>query len=78
MHKLILENGMICNGNIIVVPLRRDILKGVHDDVHYGIKETQKRLKLQVCWPGYSRDVEEYIKRCLKKKNHLWPKEVQP
>lgn len=67
-HKLTIENGITCNGDKRVAPqiLRREILKGVHDEVHCGITVAQKRPKLQAWWPGYSKDVEEYIKRCPK------------
>lgn len=38
------------------------IKKNVNDEIHCGIDYT-KRLKLEACWPGYSRDTEEYVKR---------------
>ena len=42
------------------------VIKSVHD----RIAATQKRIKLEVWWSGYSRDVEEYIEICKKwKKN---------
>ena len=56
------------------------------DDIHCGVAATQKRIKLEAWWPGYSRDVEEYIKRCKKCKElrnftqitlHSWPREVK-
>ena len=48
-HKLTVEKCIICNGDIIIPPqsLRKEVLKGVHDDVHCGITVTQMRLKLQ-------------------------------
>ena len=85
-HKLTVENGVICNGDLIVPPetQRKIIIKSVHDDVHCGIAATQKRLKLEAWWPRFTKDVEEYIKRCPKCKEikpftqtklHSWPKE---
>ena len=59
----------------------------IHDDIHCGVAATQKRIKLEAWWPGYSQDVEEYIKRCKKCKElrnftrttlHSWPREVEP
>ena len=34
----------------------------MHDDIYCGVAATQKRIKLEAWWPGYLRDVEEYIK----------------
>ena len=63
------------------------MLKSVYDDIHSGVAITQNRIKLEAWWPGYSRDVEKYIKRCKKCKEfrdftqttfHSWPREVEP
>ena len=88
-HKLTMDKGIICNGDLVVPPrrMRKEIIKSIHDDVHGGITATQKRLKLEAWWPGYSRDIEDYIKKCPKcteikdfpqKNTHSWPKEKQP
>ena len=80
---------MICNGDLIIPPetQRKLVIKSVHDDIHCGVAATQKRIKLEPWWLGYSWDVEEYIKRCKKcneLKNftqttlHSWPREVEP
>ena len=60
------------------------MIKSVHDDIHCGVAVTQKQIKLEAWWLGYSRDVKEYIKKCKKLKFftqntlHSWPKEVEP
>ena len=49
------------------------MIKSVHDDS--GVTATQKRIKLEAAWQGYSRDIEEYIKRCKELKNftlYIW------
>ena len=79
---------MICEGGLIIPPetQRKLVIKSVHDDIQCGVATTQKRIKLETRWPGYSRDVEEYIKRCKKCKQlrnftlttlHKWPIEVE-
>lgn len=67
-HKLPVEKGIICKKGIIITTqiLRKEVLKGIHDDVHCSIAATQIRLKLQAWRPGYSQDVENYVKRCPK------------
>ena len=75
---------MICYGDLIIPPetQRKLVIKSVHD----GVAATQKRIKLEAWWPGYSRHVEEYIKRCKKCKEswnftrtlHSWPRKVEP
>ena len=55
--------------------------------IYCGVVAQQKRIKLEALWPGYSRDIEEYIKSCKKCKElrnstpttlHSWPREVKP
>ena len=46
--------------------VRKNMIKSVHDDIHCGIAVIQKRSKLEGWWLGYSRDVEEYVKKCPK------------
>ena len=67
-HKLTIEKGIICNGDIIKPPqsLRKEVLNGIPLNVHCGIKATQRRLTLQAQWPRYYREVEDYVKRCPK------------
>ena len=79
---------MIKNGDLIIPPetQRKLLIKSVHDDIHCGVAATQKRIKLEAWWPGYSWDFEEYIKRCKTCKEfrnftqttlHSWPREVE-
>ena len=62
---------MICNGDLIIPPetQRKLVIKSVHDDINRGVVVVQKRIKLEAWWPGYSRDVEVYLKRCKNVKN---------
>ena len=66
-HELIVEKAIIYNGDIIIPQQNlREVLKGIHDDVHCDTSVTQRRLKLQAWWPGYLRDVKDYGRRCIK------------
>ena len=44
-----MEKGIICNGDLIVPPLRMrsEVIKNIFDDIQCGITATQKRLKLE-------------------------------
>ena len=86
-HKLTIEHGVICNGDLIIPPetQRKLVIKSV--DIHCGVAATQKRIKFEAWWLGYSWDLKEYIKRCKKCKElrtftqitlHSWPREVEP
>ena len=54
-NKLMIEHGVICNGDLIIPPetQRKLVIKGVHDDIHCGVAAIQKRMKLEAWWPGY-------------------------
>ena len=43
-HKLKMEHGVICNGDLINPPetQRKLVIKSVHDDIHCGVAATQK------------------------------------
>lgn len=60
------ENDVICNGGVIIPPERQrsKIVKCIHDQVHCRITSTQEILRLVAWRPGYSKNVEEYVKRC--------------
>ena len=88
-HKLTMDRGIICNGDLLVPPqsMRKEIIRSVHDDTHCGITATQKRLRLEVWWPGYVRDVQNYVQKCPKcleikdftpKSTHKWLSEGEP
>ena len=87
--KLTVERGVIFSADAIVPPqvLWKDVIKSVHDDIHGGVAVTQRRLRLQVRWPEYCKDVGEHIRRCPKcteiktfkqTKIHMWPNEGAP
>ena len=62
-HKSTIEHVVICNGDIIPPETQRKlVIKSVHD-IHCGIAAAEKKMKLEAWWPGYSRDIEKYIKR---------------
>ena len=53
-HRLKIKHGVICNGDLIIPPetQRRLVIKSVHDDIHWGVAATQKRIKLEAWWLG--------------------------
>ena len=67
-HKLTIEYAVICNGVLIISPetYGKLVIKSVYDDILCGVLATHKRMNLDARWPGYLRDVEEYLKRCKK------------
>ena len=48
-HKLTIEHGVICEGDLIIPPetQRKLVIKSVHDDIHCGVVATQKRIRLE-------------------------------
>ena len=52
-------------GQRIVVPkaLQTETLKKLHEE-HQGILRSRLRAKISVWWPGISKQIAEYIKRC--------------
>ena len=61
-----MDRGIVCNGDLLVPPqsMRKEIIRSVHDDTHCGIMATQKRLRWEVWWPGYVKDVQNYVQKC--------------
>ena len=43
-HKLMIEHGVICNGDLIIPPetQRKLLIKSVHDDIHCVVAAIQK------------------------------------
>ena len=53
---------------VVPVPLREQIIQQNHEPVfagHQGEKRTLSNLRLRYFWPGMSKDVENFIKRCM-------------
>ena len=64
-HELFVEDDILFLNKRIVVPLslRPDMLKLLHQG-HFGIEKTRGRARNIVFWPGLSRDIENFIKKC--------------
>lgn len=88
-HKLTIQNEIVYMDDKVIIPqyLREQALKMAHDHTHPGIIATRNKLMLNVWWPGYCHDVENYISKCDscskvgKTKNqtiHTWPSENAP
>ena len=86
---LTIEQGVIFKEDLIVVPqtLRKKFMSALHDDTHLGATATKNKAKLECWWPGFSNDIEQYIKLCNKcaevkpiqnKFTHQWPNEDEP
>ncbi|CAK1597865.1 unnamed protein product [Parnassius mnemosyne] len=56
---------VIFRDNVVLVPrsLRTDMLNIVHEG-HLGIDRCKRRARQVIFWPGMSRDIEMYVKRC--------------
>ncbi|XP_036329901.1 uncharacterized protein K02A2.6-like [Rhagoletis pomonella] len=48
---------------VIPVELRREILERIHAG-HMGVVKCKARAKECVWWPGYTKDIEDYVKKC--------------
>lgn len=45
--------------------LQGQVLKLLHDDMgHQGVERTLKLIRTRAYWPGMTRDIENYLKRC--------------
>ena len=82
---LTIEEGILFKGTVPVIPecLRKSVVKSAHS-THCGIVATKRLIQLEAWWPGFSLDVERWIRECSycsenKQKNpvHLdtWQKE---
>ena len=64
-HELMIEHGVICNGDLIIPPETQIelVIKSVHDDIHCGVVATQKKNKIRSmvgrtfmrCWRIYKK-----------------------
>ncbi|XP_052746992.1 uncharacterized protein K02A2.6-like [Bicyclus anynana] len=63
--ELIVVDGIIFKNKLILIPcsLRSQMLNIVHDG-HLGIDRCKKRAREVLFWPGITKDIELYVKRC--------------
>ena len=59
------QEGLVMKGSRIVIPaaMRQEILSKLHEG-HLGIVKCRARARESVWWPGVSKEIEEYIKKC--------------
>jgi len=88
-QELTIEKGIILRGDVPVIPasMRSKIIAAVHNDTHNGVRTSRNRIRLEAWWPGYTDDVELFIRRCNKCSKikpakatdcHKWPQEDKP
>ena len=58
-------NGLLLKGNRIVIPddLRNEVLEQLHTG-HQGLVKCKERARVSVWWPGITKDIEAYIRKC--------------
>ena len=63
--QLVCSNGLIFNGNKIVIPprWRKEMLKRLHES-HQGMVKTKQRARDIMYWPGINADIENMISKC--------------
>ena len=63
--ELVLESGVICKGNRILIPaaLRPDMLRQLHEG-HQGVERTRQLARENVYWPNINKDIEQLCKTC--------------
>ena len=59
-------NGLLLIGNSIVIPddLRNEVLEQLHTG-HQGLVKCKERARVSVWWPGITKDIEAYIRKCI-------------
>ena len=64
--ELSVVKGLLVRGDRIVIPLlmREEILGKIHHG-HMGITKCRERASQTVWWPGLSKQIEEFIKKCF-------------
>ncbi|XP_059060190.1 uncharacterized protein K02A2.6-like [Achroia grisella] len=62
---LFIVDGVIFKSNLVIIPdsLKTEMLKIIHDG-HLGIDRCKRRAREVLFWPGITKDIELYVKRC--------------
>ena len=90
LRKCFIHDGILCRSYKesstgtehvqIVVPdvLKDTIMRETHGLGHLGIKKTLDTIKTKFYWPGYEKDVEDWVKQCSECQKHKGPQPALP
>ena len=90
LRKCFIHDGILCRSYKesstgtehvqIVVPdvLKDTIMRETHGLGHLGIKKTLNTIKTKFYWPGYEKDVEDWVKQCSECQKHKGPQPALP
>ena len=90
LRKCFIHDGILCcsykkssTGTVrvqIVVPdvLKDTIMRETHGLGHLGIKKTLDTIRTRFYWPGYVKDVEDWVKQCSECQKHKGPQPSFP
>ncbi|CAK1554172.1 unnamed protein product [Leptosia nina] len=64
--ELFIVDGVIFRQNLVIIPqcLRKEMLKIIHEG-HLGIDRCKRRARQVLYWPGISKDIEMFVKKCI-------------
>ena len=64
----------------VVIPdvLKDTVVRETHGLGHLGIKRTLDTIKTRFYWPGYKKDVENWVKQCSQCQKHKGPQSALP
>ena len=67
-HNLMMEHGVICNGDQIIPPetQRKLVTKSVHDNIHCGVSAKQKKDKIRSIVAGIFKRCRRIYKKMQK------------
>ncbi|KAJ0174696.1 hypothetical protein K1T71_009804 [Dendrolimus kikuchii] len=70
-NDLFVVDGVLFKDNLVLIPkkMRNEMLKLIHEG-HLGIDRCKRRARQVIFWPGMTRDIEMYVKRCVTCKEH--------
>ena len=59
-------SGLILYRSRIVIPppLRKEMLRRIHDEGHLSLSKCRERLQSTIWWPGIATDLKKWIERC--------------
>jgi hypothetical protein len=64
-NDLSVKDGLLMKDSRIVIPenLRQEIMQQIHSG-HQGLVKCKERARQSVWWPGITKDIEEFIRKC--------------
>ena len=65
--QMFLQDGLVVKSGRIMVPnsLKYQVTRDYHDEDHWGVENTYKRISEKYYWPNMKQYVNEYIRGCI-------------